>query len=505
MLLHCRVLRLSVGPFNAGLCSSLRPSVIRSYRSAAGRLQKQQEELFPQRIALPENRGYVPMLSPLQVTSILTLNEASSTDKFPSKGPIRYFNSNQLPSNNPIEDRRAVGQLLQTGGTLFGVFDGHGGAACAQAVSERLFDYVAITILPYDALEEYSHYMRTNTPLPILDLYRFRNDYVSDDLVHLYQQSLQKYVVETLSVSGLEDTEGQFSSIVDQLKSSFLRLDEDISSEAMPVSGTWNEDAISIALSGSCACVVHVKDLDVHAASVGDCRAVIGRTGPDGGWIAHPLTVDHNTENPKESQRVKNSHPKSETSMLFKNSRLLSQLIPLRAFGDVRFKWSAKDLKSLSNLLGPAYADIIPNHYHTPPYLIARPEVTNYRLKKNDRFLVVASDGLWETMPNEKVVEIVGDHFNGKKTLDEFASENFGALKLGEINNVLQDRRRGMAHRTTDDNGATHLMRHALGYEHRKVSEMLTFPPQISRFYRDDITITIVYFDDAYLAENAED
>lgn len=504
MILYCRIFRVTVSYFNSGLY--IRPSV-RCYQNSKGGLKKQQEdELFPQRIALPENRGYVPMLSPLQVTAILTLNEASSANKFPVNGPIRFFTSNQLSSNNPIEDRRSVGQLLQTGGTLFGVFDGHGGAACAQAVSERLFEYIAITLLRYDSLEEYSHYMRTNTPLPVLDLHRFRNDYVSDDLVHLYQQSLQKYVVETLSVSGLDDSEGQFATIVDQLKSAFLRLDEDISSEAMPVLGTCNEDMLSIAMSGSCATVVHIKDLDLHTASVGDCRAVIGRQEVDGSWNAVPLTVDHNAENTKESQRVKNSHPKSETSMLFKNSRLLSQLIPLRAFGDVRFKWSVKDLKSLANLLGPAYADsIIPNHYHTPPYLIARPEVTNYRLKKSDRFLVLASDGLWETMPNEKVIELVGDHWVGKKTLGEFAWGNYGALKLGEISNLLRDRRRRIAHRATDDNGATHLIRHALGYEHRKVSEMLTFPPQVSRFYRDDITIVIVYFDEVYLVQNGED
>lgn len=52
------------------------------------------------------------------------------------------FESNQLPANAPIEDRRSAATCLQTRGMLLGVFDGHAGCACAQ---------VKITLLPYAA------------------------------------------------------------------------------------------------------------------------------------------------------------------------------------------------------------------------------------------------------------------------------------------------------------------------------------------------------------------
>lgn len=42
------------------------------------------------------------------------------------------FESNQLPANAPIEDRRSAATCLQTRGMLLGVFDGHAGCACAQ-------------------------------------------------------------------------------------------------------------------------------------------------------------------------------------------------------------------------------------------------------------------------------------------------------------------------------------------------------------------------------------
>lgn len=40
-------------------------------------------------------------------------------------------------------------------GFLLGVFDGHGGSACAQVVSKRLLQYIAASLLPEDLLKKY--------------------------------------------------------------------------------------------------------------------------------------------------------------------------------------------------------------------------------------------------------------------------------------------------------------------------------------------------------------
>lgn len=39
---------------------------------------------------------------------------------------------------------------------------------------------------------------------------------------------------------------------------------------------------------------------------------------------------------------------------------------------------------------------VLAPNYYTPPYLTARPEVVHHRLTPRDRFLVIASDGLWD-------------------------------------------------------------------------------------------------------------
>ena len=47
--------------------------------------------------------------------------------------------------------------------------------------------------------------------------------------------------------------------------------------------------------------------------------------------------------------------------------------------------------------------NVVPQFYHTPPYLHAIPEVAYHRLTPRDRFLVIASDGLWDEMTPSQV------------------------------------------------------------------------------------------------------
>lgn len=60
-------------------------------------------------------------------------------------------------------------------------------------------------------------------------------------------------------------------------------------------------------------------------------------------------------------------------------------------------------------------------------------------------------------------------------------------------------RRAGLKTKPTDRNGATHLIRHALGgtdygIEHSKLSHILSLPPDVVRLFRDDMTVTVIYF-----------
>lgn len=155
-------------------------------------------------------------------------------------------------------------------------------------------------------------------------------------------------------------------------------------------------------------------------------------------------------------------------------------------------------------LIVPLYGDqVIAPGYHTPPYLTAKPEVTHHRLTSRDKFMIIASDGLWDMMSPLQAVRIVGEHMRGKVVLNPFKLPK-PKMKLKDINNLLLQRKECFNIKPTDQNAATHLLRNALGgtdfgCEHNTLSKYLTLPQEVVRMFRDDITITVVHFDSEYL------
>lgn len=94
--------------------------------------------------------------------------------------------------------------------------------------------------------------------------------------------------------------------------------------------------------------------------------------------------------------------------------------MPLRGFGDVTFKWSLELQQSvLAGLESGADLDSLhmyqykPPNYSTPPYLDVTPEVTYHKLRPQDRFLILGTDGLWDELGNEEAVRLVGEHLSG--------------------------------------------------------------------------------------------
>lgn len=286
------------------------------------------------------------------------------------------------------------------------------------------------------------------------------------------------------------------------LEKAFLRLDEDLSKEAIPDDvKNINMKTLSVAMSGTVACVAHVDGPHLHIANVGDCNAVLGVLTETNSWTAKKLTTEHNSYNQSEVERIIKEHPYNECNTVIKMERLLGQLAPLRSLGDFRYKWS-KDI--MHNIVIKHFGEhMIPPNYYTPPYLTAKPEVFYHRLTPRDKFLVLATDGLWDIISPLQVVRLVGEHMSGKITLSPLKLPRKN-MKLGEVNEMLLQRKEGLKIKPQDRNAATHLIRHALGgteygIDHSKLSQLLSLPEDVVRVFRDDITITVVYFDSEYL------
>uniref|UniRef100_A0A8C6Z1P6 Pyruvate dehyrogenase phosphatase catalytic subunit 2 n=1 Tax=Nothoprocta perdicaria TaxID=30464 RepID=A0A8C6Z1P6_NOTPE len=325
--------------------------------------------------AQPIGRRGCRSLSPSQINEVLRAGELSHKIlglHGKNASSVLKFESNQLASNTPIEDRRSAATCLQSRGMMFGVFDGHAGSACAQAVSERLLHYIAVSLLSRQTLEEMELAVESMKPiLPVLQLHKHPNDVEYREITSQYFESLRE-------------------------------------SELM------RNIALQVAFSGATACVAHIDGVHLHVANAGDCRAILGVCEEDGTWSTLPLTRDHNAYDESEIKRLKREHPKSEEKTLLVNDRLLGILMPSRAFGDVQLKWS-KELQQ-------------------------KPEVTYHKLRGKDKFLVIASDGLWEMLSNEMVVKLVAGHlaeFNMQKPQLAFEKP----INLGYMHNLLLQRK----------------------------------------------------------------
>lgn len=212
-----------------------------------------------------------------------------------------------------------------------GVFDGHGGAACAQVVAKRLYNYITVSLLPPDLLAKYLNSIELNsTEMQLVQNINDKYDFV-DELKGIYAESFRRFI------SKLIDKNKDFQ-MKDVLEHAFLKLDADLSHEALQKNdGKVNLKTLSVGMSGAVACVAHIDGPHLHVASLGDCQAVIGVLTDSETWTAKKVSIEHNTDNQVEVERILNEHPHNERDTVLKMERLLGQLAPLRAFGDFRY------------------------------------------------------------------------------------------------------------------------------------------------------------------------
>lgn len=327
-----------------------------------------------------------------------------------------------------MEDARTEGSFIHGTGTIFGVFDGHAGSACAQVASKRILRYLGASLTDPDILRNQllNHNAKSSS---FLNCHNDKLEFVPE-IRDIYEASFARFANE-LSYAH----RGQ-RSIEELIINAFLRLDSDLADEAMEHP---SPRTLSVAMSGSVACVAHVDQNQLHVAGTGDCVAVLGSMNDSGNFVATKLNTEHNTENRAEVKRILDEHPPNERETAIRMDRLLGQLAPLRALGDFRYKWSKEILQ---RFVVPQFGEnVIPMHYNTPPYLTCRPDVTYRKLTKNDRFLVLATDGLWDMLSPMQVVRLVGEHMNGKEFLKPLEVPQGEAVTLGELQQMLTHRK----------------------------------------------------------------
>uniref|UniRef100_A0A1D1XMV2 protein-serine/threonine phosphatase n=1 Tax=Anthurium amnicola TaxID=1678845 RepID=A0A1D1XMV2_9ARAE len=162
--------------------------------------------------------------------------------------------------------------------------------------------------------------------------------------------------------------------------------------------------------SGVCAATVLLKDGELHAANVGDCRVVMSRKG-----VATALTSDHRPEREDERIRIENSG--GYISFHHGVLRVQGSLAISRAIGDL----------------------------HVKDWITSMPETTRLRLTSDCEFLIIASDGLWDKVSNQEAVDAVAKDENFLQSSKKLVDLSYSRGSRDDITVMVVDLR-GFAH-----------------------------------------------------------
>ncbi|KAI1457765.1 protein serine/threonine phosphatase 2C [Annulohypoxylon moriforme] len=404
------------------------------------------------KLGLSDKITYSPTPTSEEVTQ--QLNEHAFSLLGGGKLVTRY-DGTQVASNNPCEDAFIHGTFtnpLNKNGEdwlTWGVFDGHCGWQMSNLLTKHLIPFVRRALTDAKSTSE-----------------------------EAVQQALKS------AFTTLDDT---------LVKSALATIESDL---------PFAEKArrLEAAYAGACALltVLDPQARTLTVASTGDCRAVLGQKSSSGeGWVATDLSVDCTGANVDEVTRIQAQFP--DEPEIVKHGRVWG-MQPSRTFGDGMWKWPAALKETLRNY----YAGLsLPSAvrygaYKEGPYLTAEPLVTTTKIpERGPSFVILATDGLWDTMTSEQAVELVGKWVEwreqgGGKSVKPTTMPDFGETILGRKRVCKFEEEKTTVR---DDNAAVHLVRNGLGgADEEMVRGALTFRYPNSRDIRDDITVQVVFF-----------
>ncbi|WFD26133.1 [pyruvate dehydrogenase (acetyl-transferring)]-phosphatase [Malassezia nana] len=471
---------------------------------------------------------------------------------------------------NESKDASVRGDLC-----FFTIMDGHGGDHTATMLSRKLIAFVALELdKVFKETGEYAHMARSSMSMTSSiwrslfgsnatreshqlaahaldgnpDIVKraltkgFRG--LDKEIITTPLELLKQYELNLASFSKdktREDT-NSLSTLAHSIWPSTLGNPK--STPFSTVSQSTAFESILPALSGSCALMVYVDSArrDLYVASTGDSRAVAGYWDERAGrWEVEALSIDQTGRNQDEVKRIQREHPAEEAPYVIQRGRVLGGLEPTRAFGDARYKWDEATQKRIAEAFLPqSRMRMPPRGLKTPPYVTAEPVVewrpipgsrdssvdgsslhdsSTGASTRELRFIIMASDGLWDLMSNEEAVSLVAGHLAGIRgtvraaDLQQMCFES--SKQTGAQSNqmvvpaptsttpspdpsvphhpLLKSPNHIPAFTFEDDNLSTHLVRNALGGAAReRVAGLLAIPSPESRRYRDDITVKYV-------------
>ncbi|OMJ80291.1 hypothetical protein SteCoe_19496 [Stentor coeruleus] len=178
----------------------------------------------------------------------------------------------------------------------------------------------------------------------------------------------------------------------DRIKSAFIESYKQIHNEVK------KKTDIDANFSGTTAISLLIQGKYCFCSNVGDSRAVIGRYTKSG-WLAIPLSCDQKPDNPEERYRIEQA-----------GGRIAPYTgIDGNPIGPYRV-WLKND--SLPGLaMSRSIGDLIAGQVGVSHI----PEVIVHEFDQSDKFIIIASDGIWEFISSEECVQMIALGFSSGK------------------------------------------------------------------------------------------
>ena len=288
---------------------------------------------------------------------------------------------------------------------LFGICDGHGiqGHYVSNFIKNILPSY-----LNYIEIDNYISKKNKSLDSMLSSLYnKSENSSVKD--IHIIKYFYDKFQINPAEFSFIKN---KFSEICKNLKESFYKIDNDL---------LKSKQSFDTEKSGSTVCVGILNSKNLILANIGDSRAILCSYNKS--WKSSQLTKDHKPKDKSEYKRIIASG--GTVSRMINVEKNEEEIGPYRVWDKTQDKGPGL---AMSRSIGDGQAKNLG--------VLAEPDIFEYTLNEGDKFIVCASDGIWEYLSNDDVMNIIKDIYENegkaedacdllvKKASEEWKKEN---------------------------------------------------------------------------------
>ncbi|CAJ1905508.1 unnamed protein product [Cylindrotheca closterium] len=164
---------------------------------------------------------------------------------------------------------------------------------------------------------------------------------------------------------------------------------------------------IDTEFSGTTLSMAIVRGNELTGVNIGDSRVIMGKQEGGGSMTPVEITFDHKPDSPKEKERI-----------LACGGRVFAVEYDDGIDGPPRVWLGHMDVPGLA--MARSLGDVVAHSAG----VISEPEFTEYKLNpETDKFLVIATDGLWEFVSNQETIEIVEGQIGPAQAVDTLVTE----------------------------------------------------------------------------------